>query len=102
MKQPRQKTDYKSIAAHFLQYRPLITELVGNPIDQMLIRDIVQICQARGTCCIAEGVESDEQIAALLDIGCRYAQGSHYDQPLPAEQFAEKYLRDNAPAEIQI
>ena len=82
--------------------RSLITELVGNPIDQMLIRDIVQICQARGTNCIAEGVESDEQIAALLDIGCRYAQGHYYDKPLPAEQFAEKYLRDNAPAEIQI
>ena len=82
--------------------RSLITELVGNPIDQMLIRDIVQICQARGTNCIAEGVESREQIAALLDIGCRYAQGHYYDKPLPAEQFAEKYLRDNAPAEIQI
>ena len=32
MKQPRQKTDYKSIAAHFLQYRPLITELVGRDL----------------------------------------------------------------------
>ena len=28
----RQKVDYKSVAAHFVQYRPLINELVGRDL----------------------------------------------------------------------
>ena len=72
--------------------RSLITELVNNPINQMLIRDIVQICRARDTVCVAEGVETEEQIAALLDAGCSYAQGYYYDKPMPAAQFLDKYL----------
>ena len=72
--------------------RSLITGLPDNPINQMLIRDIVQICQAGGMTCLAEGVETQAQIAALLETGCHYAQGYYFDRPLPAEQFEQKYL----------
>ena len=47
----------------------------ANPINQMLVRDIIQICRARDMTCVAEGVENQEQIAALLETGCNYAQG---------------------------
>ena len=73
--------------------RSLITGLVNNAVNQMLIRDIVQICRACGTLCIAEGIEEAEQAKALQSLGCNYAQGYYYDRPLPAEQFEEKYLR---------
>lgn len=79
--------------------RSLITELATNPINQMLVRDIIQICRARDMTCVAEGVENQEQIAALLETGCNYAQGYYYDQPLPAHEFEQKYLQGNAPAE---
>lgn len=74
--------------------RSLITELADNPINRMLIQDIIQICQTCGMTCIAEGVENPEQISALQEIGCDYAQGFYYDQPIPADQFEQKYLRD--------
>ena len=64
-----------------------------NSISRMLVRDIVQMCQARRMTCLAEGVETPEQIAALLDAGCSYAQGYYYDPPLPAAEFEEKYLQ---------
>lgn len=72
--------------------RSLVTGLPGNPINRMLIKDIVSICETYGSDCIAEGVETKEQIKALTDIGCRYAQGFYYDRPMPEEQFEQKYL----------
>lgn len=73
--------------------RSLIAGMVGNSISQMLVQDIVRICQTCGMACIAEGVETQEQAAALEKMGCRCAQGYYFDRPLPAEQFERKYLQ---------
>ena len=42
--------------------------------------------------CIAEGVETQEQIAALLQDGWEQAQGYYFDPPLPVAEFEQKYL----------
>ena len=76
--------------------RTLIAGLVGNPINHMLVQDIVRICQTCGTACVAEGVETQAQASALMEAGCRYAQGYYYDRPMPAELFEQKYLRGAA------
>ena len=73
--------------------RSLIAELTANPISRTLVRDLVQICRAYGMTCVAEGVETPEQISALLDMGCVWGQGYYYDRPMPAREFEEKYLR---------
>ena len=73
--------------------RSLISELADNTVNRMLVHDIVQICRKRGMKCIAEGVETEEQKNALLQMGCHEAQGFYYDRPLTAEQFEEKYLK---------
>lgn len=73
--------------------RSLISELADNQINRMLVHDLVQLCNARGMRCIAEGVETEEQRKALLEAGCHFAQGFYYDRPLSQEQFEEKYLR---------
>lgn len=65
----------------------------------MLIRDLVEICNTCGMKCVAEGVETHEQVSALMDIGCIYVQGFYYDRPLPADEFEKKYLRSNAPVD---
>ena len=61
--------------------RSLISGIPANPISHTLVRDIVQICRNFHMDCIAEGVETAEQVAALLDMGCTCAQGFYYDKP---------------------
>lgn len=73
--------------------RSLIADVVTNPIGQTLVQDIVQICRTHHMNCVAEGVENQEQLDTLLNMGCPYAQGYYYDRPLPAQVFEEKYLR---------
>jgi EAL domain-containing protein (putative c-di-GMP-specific phosphodiesterase class I) len=40
---------------------------------------------------VAEGVETEEQLARLREMGCDLAQGYHFAKPLPSEDI-EKLL----------
>ena len=42
--------------------------------------------------CVAEGVETREQVEALLEAGCNFAQGFYYDAPMQVTEFRLKYL----------
>ncbi len=41
---------------------------------------------------VAEGVETAEQLALLKQQGCLAFQGYYFSRPLPATDYAEKYL----------
>ena len=73
--------------------RSLIAEVVSNPISRTLVRDLVRSAAPTSMACVAEGVETREQVDALLEIGCTFGQGFYYDRPLPSEAFERKYLR---------
>ncbi len=45
---------------------------------------IVRMAQALSLDVIAEGVESEQQLIALRDLGCELGQGFHMYKPLPA------------------
>ena len=55
--------------------RSMISNIAVNPVSRMIVKDIAKICASCGMLCIAEGVETEAQVKALLDNGCFYAQG---------------------------
>jgi EAL domain-containing protein (putative c-di-GMP-specific phosphodiesterase class I) len=70
---------------------------IGRPgADAAIVRAIVEIGHALGLVVIAEGVERDEQCAALQALGCDFVQGWLLSPALPAEEI-EKHLRAGAP-----
>ena len=80
--------------------RSLINEISSNKADRMLVKNIVRICKNNGMTCVAEGVETESQVSALLNIGCSVCQGYYYDKPLPPDDFEQKWL-ENKMEEIQ-
>ncbi len=44
---------------------------------------------------ISEGVESEDQVDTLKDIGCDYVQGFIWGRPMPAEDTLLLVLKDN-------
>lgn len=51
---------------------------------------VVAMAHEIGLKCVAEGVETEEQLALMRHYGCRLAQGFLFDRPLPVEEFEKR------------
>ena len=59
-----------------------------SPIQNgVMFKYIVAMAREMGLECIAEGVETKEQVQLLVDNQCNLAQGFYFDKPLPVEEF---------------
>jgi len=59
----------------------------GN--DQAIARAIISLAKNLGLRVIAEGVETQDQLAFLRSAGCEEIQGYYYSRPLSEDKFVE-------------
>ena len=72
----------KNLPVDFLKIDgSFITNLVNDPIDQTLVKSIIEIARTLGKHTVAEFVESSEVLRILRDYGINYAQGYHIGKP---------------------
>ena len=69
----------------------------GERKDTRLLEVLLQMTRAFRLTSIAEGVETEEQVHALREMGCDVLQGYYFSRPLPAEEF-ESFLLAHRPA----
>ena len=48
-----------------------------------MIRSVVELCRDLGTRVVAEGVETREERATVLELGCDLVQGYLFAKPAP-------------------
>jgi EAL domain-containing protein (putative c-di-GMP-specific phosphodiesterase class I) len=61
-----------------------------------IVRAIVALARNFGLKVVAEGIEGEEEVRILNEIGCDYGQGYLFSRPLPVEKalaFAEASLK---------
>ena len=63
------------------------TAFSGDKHDTRIIELIIDIAKILKVPVIAEGVETEEQLKALKDLGCDLAQGYYFSKPIPREDF---------------
>ncbi|WP_069862301.1 bifunctional diguanylate cyclase/phosphodiesterase [Pseudomonas citronellolis] len=66
--------------------------LPDDPHDAAIARAIIALGRSMNLTIIAEGVEREEQERFLAEEGCDQVQGYALSPPLPAEQFAARFL----------
>ena len=92
-------TGYSSLSA--LQQFPISTlkidksfvrHVATNPDDATLVSTIVQMGQNLKLDVVAEGVEAEDQLSFLQQIGCTYAQGLLFGDPMSSDSYLELLL----------
>ena len=73
--------------------RNFIQSLNGGGKDEAVMQAIVNIAQSLELTVVAEGIETDEQLAMASQMGCRCFQGFLFNRPLPAEDVVSHYRR---------
>ena len=58
-------------------------------VDQSIMSYIVNMSHGIGMDVVAEGVETQEQLERLCDIGCDYVQGYYFAKPMPVSKYEE-------------
>ena len=66
--------------------RTFVKNLIANPEDAAITTAIIAMAHSLKLTVVAEGVETEEQLAFLRELGCDEAQGYLFSRPLPAEE----------------
>jgi diguanylate cyclase (GGDEF)-like protein/PAS domain S-box-containing protein len=72
--------------------RTFIRDLGRNRHDEAIVSAIVALARSLECQVIAEGVETEVQLRAVSELGCRMMQGYYFARPMPLEQCRE-FLR---------
>ncbi len=69
--------------------RSFIKDLLSDPDDRAITSAIIGMAHSLGLKVIAEGVDSEEQVAFLRDLGCDEVQGHLFSPPISADDMRE-------------
>lgn len=59
---------------------------VQNTEDEAIVKAVITLGSSMGMKVVAEGVEDQAQLDALVGYGCDQVQGYHFGRPMPAEE----------------
>ena len=65
--------------------RAFVEGLGGDPEAEKVMAGIISLGQSLDLTTIAEGIETEEQLSRLKQLGCQFGQGHHLAQPSPAK-----------------
>jgi EAL domain-containing protein (putative c-di-GMP-specific phosphodiesterase class I) len=89
----------------YLNYLPFDTLKIDksfvDPVPQdsrmnALTRSIINLSHAINLHCVAEGVESKDQMEFLAELGCDFCQGYFYSPPVHRDAFEQLLRKQNA------
>ena len=65
-----------------------IQDMLDDPGDLGIVESVIRLAKAFDRAVVAEGVETREQGALLVELGCRFAQGYGIARPMPAAELS--------------
>jgi EAL domain-containing protein (putative c-di-GMP-specific phosphodiesterase class I) len=75
--------------------RSFVNSMSGNRESFEIVRTIITLAQSLNLTIVAEGIETNEQLEMLSELGCEYGQGHFFSKALTVE-WAASLLFANA------
>jgi EAL domain-containing protein (putative c-di-GMP-specific phosphodiesterase class I) len=73
--------------------RSFVAGITSEPEDLAIVKAIIDLAKAFQRDVVAEGVETQEQLVLLRQLGVDHAQGYLFAQPLPLQKIDSRALR---------
>ena len=67
--------------------RVFVDGLATDPDDRAIVTAVLALARALTLNVVAEGVETQQQLSILQELGCDFAQGFLFTRPLPYDEF---------------
>lgn len=71
----------------------IVSDIVSNSRSQIVTKAVIDICRRLGARVTAAGVETQDQLNMLRELGCEYVQGTLFNKPITIETFEMRYMR---------
>jgi EAL domain-containing protein (putative c-di-GMP-specific phosphodiesterase class I) len=78
-------------ADHLKIDRSFVREVHRDPRNASICRALISLGHGLGLTIVAEGVETEEELAWLERSGVDYVQGFHIGRPAPLEEFIDRF-----------
>jgi diguanylate cyclase (GGDEF)-like protein len=81
--------------------RSFVSRMEVDENDAVIVRSTIELAHNLGLIVVAEGVENQETLVHLAELGCDNAQGFHLSPPIPADELTE-WLLVRAPRIVRV
>jgi diguanylate cyclase (GGDEF)-like protein len=73
-----------------------VTDIVENPVDRAIASAVITAAHALGARVVAEGIETEQQLATLVALRSDCGQGYLFSKPVSPQHFAQLLLSDRS------
>jgi len=80
--------------------RQFIQTMTDSPQQRELVEGIVRLTNVLGLQVVAEGIETDEERALAIRVGCRFGQGYLFSRPMPVRDVHQWLAAQPVPAPV--
>jgi EAL domain-containing protein (putative c-di-GMP-specific phosphodiesterase class I) len=70
--------------------------LQANSGDAAIVSSTISLSKVLGLSVVAEGIEDCATADLLVSLGCEQGQGYYFGHPVPAQEFEQRFLSNDA------
>ena len=74
--------------------RSFVAEVNNDPASRAIVKTMIDLCRNLGISCVFEGIETEEQLRALVALGGTVMQGYLFGRPMAPQQVTEYLKRE--------
>lgn len=71
----------------------IVSNIVGNSRSRIVAKAVIDICRRVGAMVYACGVETQDQLNVMKELGCDYVQGRLFNKAITIETFEVRYMK---------